>query len=404
MLTLSLSRFELRADLLARCEKALTALRERKEATFFRLVDDDAMWAEAANVGRVLREKFKHLVVCGIGGSSLGGQVVSAIPERSRITYLENVDGDEFDRLLARLDAATTGFLFISKSGGTIETLAAADYIRDEWERRGLDLKNFAHVMTESKGNALGRWATERGIPMTLLAPDVGGRYSVLSPVGMVPAAMEGLDLAGFRAGARRALANPELSARLMAETLLSFERGEWITVFWFYDRMGRLAGGWLQQLWGESLGKATGRDGRPAPRVSTPMVALGAVDQHSFLQQIIEGARDKFVVFLRTDRAEGGRKILRQSGFSATKSLEGRSLGRLLAAEAMATEEALHQRGASTLTLKTEVLDEEGLGEFFMTFQCVVAGLGEALGINPFDQPGVELGKGLANQFLQKP
>lgn len=404
VLDISLARKEPPKELVDRCLKALKAIQERKECTFPKLVDDEAMWKQAAQVGAELRAKYKHLVLCGIGGSSLGGQVVSAISPNPRVTYLENVDGDDLDRLLARIDAPNTGFLFVSKSGGTIETLASADYIRDDFERRGLDLKKHAQVMTESKHNALGRWAAEHGLPITLISPEVGGRYSVLSAVGMVPAAVEGLRVDGFRAGARRALARPEFAARLMAESVLSFERGEWITVFWFYERMGRLAGGWLQQLWGESLGKAVGRDGKPAPRSSTAMVALGAVDQHSFLQQIMEGARDKFVVFLRTDRAEGGKLQLRRSTFNETKSLEGKPLGRLLRAEALATEEALHRSGCSTLSLKTEVLDEEGLGEFFMTFQLVVAGLGEFLGLNPFDQPGVELGKGLAKEFLQKP
>ncbi|MCX7979190.1 MAG: glucose-6-phosphate isomerase, partial [Bdellovibrionaceae bacterium] len=240
-------------------------------------------------------------------------------------------------------------------------------------------------------------------IPTLPVPFDVGGRFSVLSPVGMFLAAWSGLDLDKFRRGAEGALTNKITVTEFTAQVLASFSRSEWITLFWFYCSELYSLGLWLQQLWAESLAKATDRRGAPAPRVSTPMCAIGASDQHSILQQVMEGARDKFVVFLRVSEAESEFRKLNAPIFSETQNLRGRGMGGLLAAEAEATEEALSHSGVSTLVLRTKVLDEQTLGYLFMFFELVVGALGEALDINAFDQPGVELGKRLAKQKMAK-
>ncbi len=403
MLEMSLSRITPKPETINKARTAFAGVLKRPQTTFPRLVKEDLLWQDAARVGQELKKKYKKIVICGIGGSSLGAQVVAALGEHHRIYFLDNVDGASFDRLMAKLDFKSTGYLFVSKSGGTIETLAAADYIREILAGHGLDLSDFAHVMTESPTNTLGRWAAAEEIPWTLIPADVGGRYSVLSPVGMVPAVICDLSLEKFRAGAARALAREDVVIDLSARFFESFGRQEWITVFWFYDNRGKLFGAWLQQLWAESLGKKVGRSGQAPGRASTPMFAIGAVDQHSFLQQIMEGAADKFVVFVRSNSAESGHVSLKSPTFTETALLKGHPMGRLLKAEALATEEALHQSGVSTLTLQTEVLDEDGLGELFMMFQMIVATLGEMLDLDPFDQPGVELGKRLAKDYLQR-
>lgn len=405
MIDISLSRQNPKTDHVKAAAAALERVLARtNETTFPTLVARDELWATAKKVGADLRGRFDRVVVCGIGGSSLGAQVVASLSPKSKLSFLENVDGAAFDRMVAGWDLPKTGFLFVSKSGGTIETLASADYIREVLAEKNLSIAKQSHVMTEKADNILGSWAKENNVPVTIIPAEVGGRYSVLSPVGMVPAAIDGLDLDKFRAGAKRALERKDFVADLMARFSESFGRDEWITVFCFYDSLGKLLGAWIQQLWGESLGKKTTRDGKPAPRASTLMTAVGAVDQHSFLQQLMEGAKDKFVVFVRSESAEGGRRKLANATFSETKLLASRPMGHLLRAEALATEEALHRSGVSTLTLKTSVLDEEGLGETFMLLQLIVAGLGELMNINPFDQPGVELGKRLAKEFLQRP
>lgn len=170
----------------------------------------------------------------------------------------------------------------------------------------------------------------------------------------------------------------------------------------WSYNSRMKNFGLWFQQLWAESLGKAVKWDGSPAPRVSSPLCAVGASDQHSILQQVMERAKDKFVVFQRFADTEGGTKKILQPQFPETKSLQGRTMGALLGVEAQSTQETLNHNGVSTLTLSYKALDEESLGYQFMLWELVVAGLGEVLGINAFDQPGVELGKVLAKKKLQ--
>jgi len=245
--------------------------------------------------------------------------------------------------------------------------------------------------------------ADKNQIPRLEIPLDVGGRFSVLSPVGMFVASFLNLQVDDFRAGARKALLSEDLISEFIAQTIQSFERKESITLFWFYNSSLFSLGGWLQQLWAESLGKKVNLSGEAAPFVSTPIYAISASDQHSILQQVIEGLKDKFVVFLRFEKNEQGSVVLNNSHFAETKNLVQKTMGVLLAAEAEATEEALRKSGVSTFACSTKVMDEFTLGYVFMFFQLVVAGIGEYLQINAFDQPGVELGKRLAKEKLNK-
>ena len=157
----------------------------------------------------------------------------------------------------------------------------------------------------------------------------------------------------------------------------------------------------WTQQLWAESLGKAKTRNGDPAPRASTPLPALGSSDQHSILQQVMEGSRDKFLCFLRVAASEEKSQTLERNLFDCQTLMMGKSMGGLFSAMADATRQALESSGVQSLTLTAESLDERSMGALFMLFEITVATIGEVLGINAFDQPGVELGKRLARDIL---
>ncbi|HRO67276.1 MAG TPA: glucose-6-phosphate isomerase [Pseudobdellovibrionaceae bacterium] len=386
-----------------KCLAALEKILESGESGFPKIPHWDSIWIESKQVGDSLRRRFENLILLGTGGSSLGTQVIANMRPGTRLRFLENVDAEAAERAVYGLDLARTGILIVSKSGGTGETLAGTDYLKEVYARAGVSFYERCHVLTESAGSALGKWANEKKAALTKISPEIGGRYSVLSHVGMIPACFDGYDIASFREGAALAMGRREFAAELMAHFLKSFERREWITFFWFYDPLARIAGLWLQQLWAESLGKKKNRQGGPAPRASTPMAGLGTVDQHSVLQQVIEGPRDKFVVFLRSDAAETKGPALTSPDFQDCAVLKGQSMGALLQVHAIANEQSLHGEGVSTMTLKTEVLDERGLGELIMLMQMIVAGLGAALDIDPFDQPGVELGKRLAKELLKK-
>jgi glucose-6-phosphate isomerase len=385
-------------------QKSLQKFFARNDIGFVALPDRKNLWEHSQKLGHELREKFQNMVVVGIGGSSLGGRVLAQVSGAQNVHFVDNVDAVEFELLFKRLgDLSKTCWLFISKSGTTIETLLALEFIDQKYKEQNLSLPKNSVVITENKTNTLSDWAKKNQVPQAEVPLDVGGRFSVLTPVGLVPAAFMGMDLEKMRQGAAQARENKKLVEDLMSHFAWSFEQNQWITLFWFYNSRAHSLGMWLNQLWAESLGKKTDRQGKAAPRASTPMWAIGAVDQHSVLQQVMEGAADKFVVFHRFDDAEGGTLKLQQSQFPETKPLQNKTMGTLLKAEAIATEEALRKSGVSTLCLKTKVLDAQSLSYYFMLFELVIAGLGEWADINAFDQPGVELGKRLAKDLLSK-
>jgi glucose-6-phosphate isomerase len=183
-----------------------------------------------------------------------------------------------------------------------------------------------------------------------------------------------------------------------------SFERGEWIAQMWTYSEALGLFGEWWQQLWSESLAKKTTRAGGPAPRVSSPLACLGPRDQHSQVQQLIEGARDKYVFLTRVRTVENGGPSLRPSVFTKMPFHNRNvSLGKIMGAEAQAFEQSLEESGVNYSTLTVESLSERSLGALFMLWQMSIAMTGEVLDIDAFNQPGVELGKKHANQLILK-
>lgn len=345
---------------------------------------------------------FTSTVVVGIGGSSLGIQVLQEYFAAKDFIFIDNVDALEFSHQLTELkDLSKTLWLFVSKSGETIETLASLELISQHYEENGLSLALNSIVITEDKSSSLSMWAKKNSVMQFTIPVIIGGRYSVLSPVGLVPAALMGLDVSAFEKGARSALASSNSLAVFVAEILQSFQRHEFITVLWSYSSRLKKFGFWWQQLWAESLGKKLSFNGGPAARVSTPMPLIGATDQHSVLQQVAEGAKDKFVIFLRNQMAESGKMVIKNPQFEICADLKSKTLGHLLGAEADATELSFDVLKISHLTLKTSAHDEETLGFLFMFFQTAVLALGEALEINSVDQPGVEHGKKLCKQIL---
>lgn len=385
------------------CQEALAAFLKRTDIGFPQLVERIPLWEQSYKAGQNFHQRFTRLVIVGLGGSSLGTRVIAEVFRAKNLYFVDNVDAIEFETLIEDLgDLKEVGWVFISKSGTTIESLCALEFLEQIYKEEKLSLAQQSLVISEPRENTLTKWAQAHSIGVCEIPFDVGGRFSILSPVGMMPAAFLGLDLEKIRLGAKLALQNKELVTQVMAQMAQSFQREEWITLLWFYSSRMKNFGSWFQQLWAESLGKAKARSGSAAPRASTPMWAVGASDQHSILQQVMEGAHDKFVVFFRVEEAEGGSQRLHSHQFQETKDLQGRTMGELLRAEALATQEALVQNGVSTMTLKTKVLDEQTLGFLFMFWELVVAGLGEYMKIDAFDQPGVELGKRLAKEKLK--
>lgn len=356
---------------------------------------------------------FDHVVILGTGGSSLGGHALYALidegfgppPGTPRLHFIDNVDPNTFDALFQRVDLERTGFIVISKSGGTAETVAQfivclAALVEFVGEDKVAD---HALVITEPTDNPLRRLAETRKLPTLDHDPGVGGRFSVFSLVGILPAMIAGLDPVAIRGGARQVLdatlnaTRPEDSepARGAAAIvgLLEHHNLSITVVMPYVDRLANF-GLWFMQLWAESLGK----DGKG----TTPIRAMGTRDQHSQLQLYLDGPRDKSFTLVTLDMEASGRPVC--TGIACDHNLsylEGRTMGDLLEAEQRATAETLARNGCPTRVFTLPSLDETRLGALMMHFMLETIIAADLMGVNAYDQPAVEEGKARARRFL---
>jgi glucose-6-phosphate isomerase len=352
------------------------------------------------------RGRFNRVVVYGTGGSSLGARALLALRDPAdagpAIEVPDNLDPLVMARLLAADDLDETAFLVVSKSGGTAETLSQALATVGVLEARGIGAlgRRFGCIV-EPGDSPLRRLGEELGATMLDHDPRIGGRYSVLSLVGMLPALLGGLDAEAVRDGAAAVL-KPALGkdgadsppAQGAALSMALAAQGVRQAVLMPYvDRLDLLAL-WYRQIWAESLGKAG--------HGTTPIRALGPVDQHSQLQLYLEGPADKLFTILEAPIAGTGPEIPeRRARALGLDYLAGRTIGDLVAAECRATAETLAGNGRPVRRLRLEAVDERTLGGLFMHFileTVIAAGL---IGVDPYDQPAVEQGKVLARRYL---
>jgi glucose-6-phosphate isomerase len=364
-------------------------------------VDDIAVAQSAAGA---LKQNTSAIFVLGIGGSSLGGQALKDLAPRAApdVRFLDNPDPVSFARALSSADLKTTRFLAISKSGSTPETLAqtlvAADALKTAGG--GKHLARHFVVITEPRPSPLRAFAAEIGCPVLDHPTGIGGRYSVLTVVGLLPALLLGLDPHRLREGARATLErarSPESPAVLGAalHATLAGTGALKESVLWCYADGLRTFGPWWRQLWAESLGK----DGKG----TTPVAALGPVDQHSQLQLFLDGPGG--ALFTLIDCATQGAGPVIPAGDAnrlGLSYLAGRRLGDLVAAEARATAESLARRGRPVRRMTVQTLDERALGALFMHFMLETILMGRLMAVDPFDQPAVEEGKVLARKYLE--
>jgi glucose-6-phosphate isomerase len=357
--------------------------------------------------------QFDTLVVLGIGGSALGARALDAAlgggPDGLRLAVADSIDPDAFGTLLARLDLRRTLFNVISKSGETAETMAQFLIVRDRLLRElgAVDYKQHLIVTTDAQHGAMRQIVNDEGFRALAIPGGVGGRFSVLTPVGLFAAAAAGVDIEELLAGAALVdergkvapspLADPALALGGVLWLLATCRRKPVVVLMPYCERLAAV-GDWFCQLWAESLGKAVDLAGRTVEWGQTPVRALGAADQHSQLQLFVEGPRDKVVVFLRVE--DHGDPVDIPAGYQDLESvgyLGGHSLGELLNAEQHATELALAKRGRPSATLMLPVVNAFTLGQVLYLFEAAVVVTGALAGIDPFGQPGVEEGKRLA-------
>ncbi|MGV1014701.1 MAG: glucose-6-phosphate isomerase [Methyloceanibacter sp.] len=381
---------------------------------------DDIKAARAAL--QRLTQGARTLVFFGTGGSSLGGQTLAqlggwGIPgddkhgseTRPRVRFYDNLDARTLALALAGADLKTTRFVVISKSGGTPETLVQTIAALDAVRTAGLEaeIPNLFLAVTEpavaGKSNGLRALCERFGVPILDHDPNIGGRFSALTNVGLLPALARGLDVEALRQGAGTVTAAlldgrpaadfaPAIGAAIAVG--LAKERGVRACVMLPYsDRLSRFAA-WYVQLWGESLGK----NGEG----TTPVAALGPVDQHSQLQLYLDGTLQHLITVIRENcEGKGPRVASDLAKLAQADYLAGRAAGDLVAAQQQAIPAALIEAGRPVRTIDIDTLDEAALGALLMHFMLETILAAHLLGVDPFGQPAVESGKILTRRYL---
>lgn len=402
---------------------ALAELGAADELTFPGLPDVDPGEIEAR--AAVDRAAFTDLVVLGIGGSSLGARAVYSALTRPhsgrhvdgrerdgvRLHFVENVDPVDVADLLDSLDLKTTAFNVVTKSGGTIETMSAFFIARQRLiDAFGVDGYRARMIATtDPRRGALRTIVRDDDLFALDVPPGVGGRFSVFTPVGLYPLAAAGLDVRALLSGAaaardaayRRSI-DDNVAAMFALTQIALYERGVHDVVLMPYANGLRDTAAWFVQLWAESLGKLKHTDDGSVSVGPTPIAALGATDQHSQLQLYMEGPPSKNVVFVDAGAPSDDPSVpAAREVCESLRHLGGKQLGEILHAELRGVRAGLAEVGRPTSTIRLRDVSPDTVGALLMTFECAVAIAGSMMGIDPYNQPGVELGKRYAHGLL---
>lgn len=378
---------------------------------------------EIMSFAKSVRKKFDNFVVLGIGGSALGPMAVfqalchlrhNELPKSKRKApkfYVEdNVDPERMTALLDVLKLEKTMFNVITKSGSTSETMSQYLIIMDLLKKAFGD-KAKEHIVattSQDKGNLI-KIAKQEGLKTFYIPDGVGGRFSELCPVGLLPAAVLGINIKELLRGAasmdrRCKVKNYKRNPALMAAALqyICINKGKNISVMMPYADSLKLMADWYCQLWGESLGKAVDLDGNTVYVGQTPVKALGVTDQHSQVQLYTEGPFDKVITLVGVENYRSQVTISQGcEDFPDVSFLSGHTLNELIKAEMLATEYALTKnRRLNNLIMLPEV-NAHTIGQLLMFFMMQTAYIGSMLNIDAFNQPGVEEGKNATYALL---
>ncbi len=364
-----------------------------------------------------VRQSCENFVVLGIGGSSLGSMAIFEALVDNGYIYMprekrggprffveDSIDPEAIGGLLTAIDLKETVFCVVSKSGKTTETMTQFLYFRDLCEQQFGDdwVKHFV-VLTDDNQNFLHDYAKENNLPMLIIPTQLGGRYSVLSAVGLFPSAVLGLNIENMISGAKSMLKvgktqNVWENAPLLSAAInyINYKRGKNITVMIPYSETLNIFDDWFCQLWGESIGRNKTADGRILEgnnRIGqTPIQVTGPSVQHSQFQLYLEGPDDKTFTFVGIKNFKKDIKLPPKICEVFDKEIpQNKTFGDLLNIERVASERALTMFGKPSETIIIEKADEESLGKIFMFFILKMLFTGAMLGITPFGQPAVE-------------
>ena len=379
---------------------------ERKEVGYYDLPYQNITYIQ--NYAKTISKT--HIVVVGIGGSSLGARAIYEflLPSNSYnkdLLFLETIDPLEIKYSLRSTNLDDTQFVIISKSGNTIETISLLKYLDSL-----VVIDNSNCTIISEATSKLTKFANNNNITVFDLAENIGGRFSVFSVVGLVPLAMVGVDIDNLLNGCKRVSDSffkqteyykPIIrKARFLVENKGRFN----INAIFSYSSSLESFNKWYVQLWAESLGKVNINDTRQA---LTPIALIGPVDQHSFLQLIIDGVRDKAVTFIKIDNLKDDTIVPRSANSKFNdldfEYIEGLSFNELLNKQADATIKSVEEQKdipCDVVTIST--VDEYNIAKLMFSYQLMVSVIGQFLQINTYDQPGVEHGKTILKESLK--
>jgi glucose-6-phosphate isomerase len=416
------------ADIVARRDQARAAVArfaarvDSGEFGFPHLPFDKEALARVERFARACRGRYRNVLLLGIGGSALGAFAIDAAvngphPFRRRkiqadLVVVDNVDPLLLGRALERLDARRTLVLVVTKSGSTAETMAQFLVVY-AWLRKAVGVKGAARrvaVITDPEKGDLLQIARSEGFALFAIPPNVGGRFSVLTPVGLLPAALVGINVRRLLEGAGamvRPCRQPDLEenpalASALHQYILDTRYSKTIQAIYCYSNALWALAFWYRQLWAESLGKRVDRSKREVLCGQTAVVALGVTDQHSQSQLYMEGPRDKVITFWEIETSPYRIRMPKLfPDYDSTRYLAGSDLHALFRAEKLATEAALTEAGRPNCTFLFPRADEYTVGQMMMLLEFQTAYAGEFYDVNAFDQPGVQLGKDLTYALM---
>ncbi len=412
-----------RAD---KIHRSLLKRRKSGDKPFYDLpykIDEARALVRAANG---IKKKFTDLVVLGIGGSALGTTaLLTALthPESHRLPaskrggvkvhVADNIDPEQFGALLSTLKLKRTVFNVVSKSGSTAETMSQFMIVIDLLQSKlGKDWRKHLVLTTDAKSGLLRKLADQHKLKSFIVPEGVGGRFTVLTPVCMLPAAAAGVDVIGLLEGAARmdercrsaSLGKNPAYLFSAIHYLLDTTKGKRMSVMMPYSYRLKDIADWYRQMWAESLGKRVDVDGNEVFTGQTPIKALGATDQHSQVQLYVEGPFDKVVCFLETQTFEKDVAIPNVfTDMPGASYLGGHTLGGLLATEKEGTEYALTTNSRPNMTITLPTINAHSIGQLLYMLEVSTAFSGGLYNIDAFDQPGVEFGKEYAYAMMGK-
>ncbi len=371
------------------------------EQTSLNILFDDLLLEEIIKRTNDFAKSKKHFIVFGTGGSNLGARAIINIlnsNSNKSIKFYDNIDPIVFENSFNNIDFSSTGFVIISKSGSTSETFAQYSSIIELASKKNVHSSLFSNslVITEFKDSPLFNLAKKNNCILFEHNKKIGGRYSIFSNVGLVPAILANANVKSFYNGATSFLNHFKNKKNLLFAQFFMYQNNLNISnnVIMTYSDLLYYFGKWYLQLWAESIGKNN--------KGITPIHAIGTTDQHSQLQLYLDGPKDKFFTFVTTNHEDKGLLINKTDDIDdSMRYLQGKKMGDLMNAEQKATLDTFNQNSLKFRNIFMPKIDEEKLG--YLMAMSIVETISACIyfDVNPFNQPAVEQGKILTKKYL---